>query len=68
MFVPIKFLMRQNLLSKFSDLSHFLDYPTFAIWISGILRDPTSVREETSKRILKALHQKRTSNHKDVQL
>jgi len=45
-------------LSELSDLSNFPDYPTFAIWISGILRDPESVREETAKRILKALHQK----------
>ena len=45
-------------LSELSDLSNFPDYPTFAIWISGILRDPKSVREETAKRILKALHQK----------
>lgn len=47
-----------NILSKFSgisDLSNFPDYPTFAIWISGILRDPKSVREETAKRIFKAL-------------
>ena len=45
-------------LSELSDLSNFPDYPTFATWISGILRDPKSVREETAKRILKALHQK----------
>ena len=45
-------------LSELSDLSNFPDYPTFAIWSSGILRDPKSVREETAKRILKALHQK----------
>lgn len=45
-------------LSELSDLSDFPDYPTFAIWISGILRDPKSVRDETAKRILKALHQK----------
>jgi hypothetical protein len=43
---------------NFLTLSNFPDYPTFAIWISGILRDPKSVREETAKRILKALHQK----------
>lgn len=50
-----------NILSKFSelsDLSNFPDYPTFAIWISGILRDPKSVREETATRIFKALHDK----------
>ena len=45
-------------LPELSDLSNFPDYPTFAIWISGILRDPKSVREETAKRILKTLHQK----------
>ena len=45
-------------LPELSDLSNFPDYPTFAIWISAILRDPKSVREETAKRILKALHQK----------
>ena len=50
-----------NIKSKFSelsDLSNFPDYPTFAIWISGILRDPKSVREETATRIFKALHDK----------
>ena len=31
-------------LSELSDLSNFPDYPTFAIWISGILRDPKSVK------------------------
>ena len=45
-------------LSELSDLSNFPDYPTFALWISGILRDPKSVREETTKRIFKALHSK----------
>ena len=45
-------------LPELSDLSNFPDYPSFALWISGILRDPKSVREETAKRILKALHQK----------
>jgi hypothetical protein len=45
-------------LSELSDLSNFPDYPTFAIWISGILRDPKSVREETAKRIFKALYSK----------
>ena len=49
-----------TILSKFSelsDLSNFPDYPTFALWIGGILRDPKSVREETAKRIFKNLHQ-----------
>jgi hypothetical protein len=45
-------------LSELSDLSNFPDYPSFALWISGILRDPKSVREETAKRIFKALHSK----------
>ena len=41
--------------SEISELSTFQDYPSFALWISGILRDPKSVREETAKRIFKAL-------------
>ena len=41
--------------SDISDLSTFPDYSTFAQWIANILRDPTSVREETAKRIFKAL-------------
>ena len=45
-------------LPELSNLSTFNDYPTFALWISGILRDPKSVREETAARIFKALHQK----------
>ena len=45
-------------LGELSSLSNFKDYPTFAIWIAGILRDPKSVREETATRIFKALHQK----------
>ena len=36
-------------------LSTFPDYSTFAQWIANILRDPKSVREETAKRIFKAL-------------
>jgi hypothetical protein len=36
-----------------SDLADNKDYSAFAIWIANILRDPTSVREETAKRILK---------------
>ena len=43
-------------LPELSDLSNFPDYSTFALWISGILRDPNSVRKETSTRIFKALH------------
>ena len=45
-------------LGELSDLSNFPDYPTFALWIAGILRDPKSVREETAKRIFKNLHSK----------
>ena len=45
-------------LGELSSLSNFKDYPTFALWIAGILRDPKSVREETATRIFKALHQK----------
>ena len=41
--------------SDISDLSTFPDYSTFAQWIANILRDPKSVREETAKRIFKAL-------------
>ena len=41
--------------SDISDLSTFPDYSTFAQWISNILRDPKSVREETATRIFKAL-------------
>lgn len=50
--------MYSSILSKchsISDLAGNKDYPSFAIWISNILRDPTSVREETAKRIFKAL-------------
>ena len=38
-----------------SDLGGNKDYQAFAIWIANILRDPSSVREETAKRIFKAL-------------
>lgn len=47
-----------SILSKvhsISDLAGNKDYQAFAIWISNILRDPKSVREETAKRIFKAL-------------
>jgi hypothetical protein len=44
-------------LGELSSLSNFKDYPTFSLWIAGILRDPKSVREETATRIFKALHQ-----------
>ena len=47
-----------SILSKVSDISDlgtFPDYSTFAQWIASILRDPKSVREETAKRIFKAL-------------
>lgn len=39
-----------------SDLSTFPTYDAFALWIANILRDPESVRDETAKRIFKALH------------
>lgn len=42
-------------ISDISDLSTFPTYDAFALWIANILRDPRSVREETSKRIFKAL-------------
>jgi hypothetical protein len=38
-----------------SDLSTFPTYDAFALWIANILRDPKSVRDETAKRIFKAL-------------
>jgi hypothetical protein len=47
-----------SILSKvqsMSDLAGNKDYQAFAVWISNILRDPKSVREETAKRIFKAL-------------
>ena len=47
-----------SILSKvhsISDLADNKDYPAFAIWIANILRDPKSVREETAKRVFKAL-------------
>lgn len=51
--------MYSSILSKthsISDLAGNKDYQAFAIWISNILRDPLSVREETARRIFKALH------------
>jgi plasmid replication initiation protein len=42
-------------LHSISDLADNKDYPAFGIWIANILRDPKSVREETAKRIFKAL-------------
>ena len=39
-----------------SDLSTFQTYDAFALWIANILRDPENVRDETAKRIFKALH------------
>ena len=50
--------MYSSILSKvhsISDLAGNKDYQAFAVWIANILRDPTSVREETAKRIFKAL-------------
>lgn len=50
--------MYSSILSKvhsISDLAGKQDYQAFAVWIANILRDPSSVREETAKRIFKAL-------------
>ena len=47
-----------SILSKvhsISDLAGNKDYSAFAVWIANILRDPSSVREETAKRVFKAL-------------
>ena len=41
--------------SSISDLAGTKDYQSFAVWIANILRDPKSVREETAKRVFKAL-------------
>lgn len=46
-------------LPELSDLSNFPDYPTFALYISNILRDPKSTKNpETAERIFKTLHEK----------
>lgn len=37
-------------LHSISDLAGNKDYQAFAVWIGNILRDPSSVREETAKR------------------
>lgn len=42
-------------INDISDLSTFPTYDAFALWIANILRDPKSVRDETAKRIFKAL-------------
>ena len=42
-------------MSSISDLAGVKDYQAFAIWIANILRDPKSVKDETAKRIFKAL-------------
>ena len=50
--------MYSSILSKvssISDLAEAKDYQAFAIWIANILRDPKSVKDETAKRIFKAL-------------
>lgn len=50
--------MYSSILSKVSSVSELAgtkDYQAFAIWIANILRNPESVREETAKRIFKAL-------------
>ncbi|MDX8255682.1 replication initiation protein RepM [Acinetobacter pittii] len=47
-----------SILSKvhsISDLADNKDYSAFAVWIGNVLRDPSSVREETAKRVFKAL-------------
>lgn len=47
-----------SILSKvhsISDLAGNKDFQAFSIWIANILRDPSSVREKTAKRIFKAL-------------
>ncbi|WP_213014905.1 replication initiation protein [Acinetobacter pollinis] len=56
-----------SILSKvhsISDLAGNKDYSAFAIWIANILRDPQSVREETAKRIFKALRTETDFNKK----
>jgi len=48
-----------SILSKvhsISDLAGNKDFQAFSLWIANILRDPSSVREKTAKRIFKALH------------
>lgn len=48
-----------SILSKvhsISDLAGNKDFQAFSIWIANILRDPSSVREKTAKRIFKALY------------
>lgn len=50
--------MYSSILSKIhsiSDLAENKDYATFAVWIANILRDPNSVKDQTAKRIFKAL-------------
>lgn len=42
-------------LHSISDLAGTKDYQAFAGWVAGVLRDPTSVSEDCSKRIFKAL-------------
>ena len=42
-------------LHSISDLAGNKDYQASAVWIANILRDPSSVREETAKRIFKTL-------------
>ena len=40
---------------KINDLAGTMSYSAFAIWLASVLRDPSSVREETAKRVFKAL-------------
>ena len=47
-----------SILSKVHSISNLAgnkDYSAFAVWIGNVLRDPSSVREETAKRVFKAL-------------
>lgn len=49
-----------SILSKshtISDLAGTKDYAAFQVWLAGILRDPSSVRETTAQRVFKALKQ-----------
>ncbi len=45
-----------SILSKVHSISNLAgnkDYSAFAVWIGNVLRDPSSVREETAKRVLR---------------
>ena len=51
-----KYSLTLSKLHSISDLAGTKDYQAFQIFIANVLRDPLSVREETAKRIFKALH------------